>query len=268
MLNPDGVIYGNTRTSLIGADLNRRWSSPSPTLHPTLYHAKRLIQVLSEEREIALICDLHGHSIKKQVFMYGCRRHQAHWQSKKLNALIKLLPLGMDRKIDEFDIKKCHFRVTKDKEATSRVVFFSQLGIDRSYTLEASLYGPRSDGNTPMLEKDYENIGKTLCGQMITFINRRFFHRKLVQSLQIVHSLKPIPAITSQLPTQILEETEQSDTEAVKSPEREEEKNNFAVEDAINELSGYSLSVSSNSSSEVDTESSQSDDDYRKVNDT
>ena len=29
MLNPDGVIHGNYRTSLAGCDLNRRWKKPS-----------------------------------------------------------------------------------------------------------------------------------------------------------------------------------------------------------------------------------------------
>ena len=28
MVNPDGVIHGNYRTSLAGCDLNRRWSKP------------------------------------------------------------------------------------------------------------------------------------------------------------------------------------------------------------------------------------------------
>jgi murein tripeptide amidase MpaA len=28
MLNPDGVINGNYRTSLAGCDLNRRWKNP------------------------------------------------------------------------------------------------------------------------------------------------------------------------------------------------------------------------------------------------
>jgi len=28
MLNPDGVIYGNYRCSLLGVDLNRKWTKP------------------------------------------------------------------------------------------------------------------------------------------------------------------------------------------------------------------------------------------------
>jgi murein tripeptide amidase MpaA len=72
MLNPDGVIVGNYRTSLIGADLNRRWKVPSKTLHPTIFCTKRLIKDFARERKIELICDLHGHSRQKNVFMYGC----------------------------------------------------------------------------------------------------------------------------------------------------------------------------------------------------
>jgi murein tripeptide amidase MpaA len=34
MLNPDGVINGNHRTSLAGCDLNRRWAAPNKALHP------------------------------------------------------------------------------------------------------------------------------------------------------------------------------------------------------------------------------------------
>ena len=34
MLNPDGVVIGNTRACLLGTDLNRRWVKPSKFLHP------------------------------------------------------------------------------------------------------------------------------------------------------------------------------------------------------------------------------------------
>lgn len=40
MLNPDGVINGNYRCDLSGADLNRQWIDPSKKLHPTIYNAK------------------------------------------------------------------------------------------------------------------------------------------------------------------------------------------------------------------------------------
>jgi len=71
MLNPDGVINGNYRCSLAGCDLNRRYKYPSPLLHPTIYHVKKLARELAAERPLALYCDLHGHSRRKHVFMYG-----------------------------------------------------------------------------------------------------------------------------------------------------------------------------------------------------
>jgi hypothetical protein len=71
MLNPDGVINGNYRCSLAGCDLNWRWKYPSPILHPTIYSAKSLIKQFASERPLILYCDLHGHSRRKNVFMYG-----------------------------------------------------------------------------------------------------------------------------------------------------------------------------------------------------
>ena len=40
MLNPDGVVYGNYRCSLIGCDLNRKWKSPDRIFQPTIYYNK------------------------------------------------------------------------------------------------------------------------------------------------------------------------------------------------------------------------------------
>jgi murein tripeptide amidase MpaA len=71
MLNPDGVINGNYRCSLAGCDLNRRWKYPSEVLHPTVYHTKKLILKLATERNLALYCDFHAHSRRKNVFIYG-----------------------------------------------------------------------------------------------------------------------------------------------------------------------------------------------------
>ena len=46
VLNPDGVVVGNQRVNLSGADLNRRWDAPSKALHPTVYAAKSMIRQL------------------------------------------------------------------------------------------------------------------------------------------------------------------------------------------------------------------------------
>ena len=72
MLNPDGVISGNYRTSLAGCDLNRRWDEPSPTQHPTIFHARQLVERFARDRDVALFCDLHGHSRRFNIFCYGC----------------------------------------------------------------------------------------------------------------------------------------------------------------------------------------------------
>jgi len=71
MLNPDGVINGNYRCSLSGCDLNRRWKYPSDILHPTVYQTKNLIIKLANERPLALYCDIHAHSRRKNMFIYG-----------------------------------------------------------------------------------------------------------------------------------------------------------------------------------------------------
>mmetsp|Transcript_29855 Transcript_29855/g.45594 ORF Transcript_29855/g.45594 Transcript_29855/m.45594 type:complete len:104 (+) Transcript_29855:2915-3226(+) len=46
MLNIDGVIHGNHRTNLVGSDLNRKWSDPSPYLYPIIYATKNLAKMV------------------------------------------------------------------------------------------------------------------------------------------------------------------------------------------------------------------------------
>ena len=71
MLNPDGVVIGNYRCSLAGVDLNRSYNDPSRKLHPTIYYIKQMLRRFIEDRDVILYCDLHGHSRKKNIFMYG-----------------------------------------------------------------------------------------------------------------------------------------------------------------------------------------------------
>ncbi len=77
MLNPDGVIVGNYRCSLAGLDLNRVWQEPTPRLQPGVAALKALMKAFTAEREVVLFCDLHGHSRKMGIFMYGCEKRAA-----------------------------------------------------------------------------------------------------------------------------------------------------------------------------------------------
>ena len=75
MLNPDGVIIGNYRCSLTGRDLNRNYKTVLKEAFPSIWHTREMIKKLSQEREILLYCDLHGHSRKNNVFIYGCHNN-------------------------------------------------------------------------------------------------------------------------------------------------------------------------------------------------
>ena len=43
MVNPDGVIHGNTRAEITGVDPNRAWKRPSKTVTPVIHQIKRCI---------------------------------------------------------------------------------------------------------------------------------------------------------------------------------------------------------------------------------
>ena len=96
-LNPDGVINGHHRTwpacvyvcavvvsvdlvcgksksagcNLSGEDLNRHWTAPVKGGTPTVFYTKKLL-ALCKRRRVSVFCDFHGHSRKKNIFMFGC----------------------------------------------------------------------------------------------------------------------------------------------------------------------------------------------------
>ncbi|EPY82407.1 hypothetical protein CB1_000657002 [Camelus ferus] len=130
MLNPDGVINGNHRCSLSGEDLNRQWQCPNPDLHPTIYHAKGLLQYL---------------------------------------AAVKRLPLTLPKILSHiapaFCMSSCSFVVEKSKESTARVVVWREIGVQRSYTMESTLCGC-DQGKYKGLQigtRELEEMGAKFC---------------------------------------------------------------------------------------------------------
>ncbi|NXB45051.1 CBPC4 carboxypeptidase, partial [Leucopsar rothschildi] len=147
MLNPDGVINGNLRCSLSGDDLNRQWLAPSSQLHPTIYHAKGLLYYLrSIGRAPLVFCDYHGHSQKKNVFLYGCSIKETLWQAGCMvdTAVVtedvgyRTLPKILDKVAPAFVMNSCSFLVEKSRASTARVVVWKEMGVLRSYTMEST----------------------------------------------------------------------------------------------------------------------------------
>ena len=138
MLNPDGVVFGNNRCSLSATDLNRAWKKPSRALHPPVYYAKTMIRHEHTVREVAAFVDLHGHSRKFNIFMYGCD------DRRKPRPTVRVFPklLSWNRlggRYVSFD--DCSFSVRKGREGTGRVVVAREINIKNSYTLEATFCG-------------------------------------------------------------------------------------------------------------------------------
>ncbi|XP_077292800.1 cytosolic carboxypeptidase 1-like [Arctopsyche grandis] len=178
MLNVEGVINGCYRCGLTNEDLNRRWSRPSPILHPDIYHTKGLLEYMSRalKKPASVYCDFHGHSRKKNVFLYGCSPQQS-WCSKDaemtqpdgpLNYLC--LPAAMHHCCPSFSLGSCSFKIEREREATARVTVWRQLGVQLSYTLETSFCG-FDQGPYKGLQLNtghLKEIGKDLCTALAT----------------------------------------------------------------------------------------------------
>nr|XP_032800461.1 cytosolic carboxypeptidase 1-like [Petromyzon marinus] len=148
MLNPDGVASGAHRCALSGEDLNRQWRSPCPERAPTVYHSKGLLLYLASVGHTpAVFCDYHGHSSKKNVFLYGCSLRETLWYSElgancvsedsSYRTLARLLATSAPM----FSERSSRFLVERSRDATARVVAWRELGVRRSYTMETTYCG-------------------------------------------------------------------------------------------------------------------------------
>eukprot|EP00656_Telonema_subtile_P039563 TRINITY_DN4465_c0_g1_i4.p1 TRINITY_DN4465_c0_g1~~TRINITY_DN4465_c0_g1_i4.p1 ORF type:complete len:1052 (+),score=170.78 TRINITY_DN4465_c0_g1_i4:83-3238(+) len=171
MLNPDGVINGNYRTSIIGRDLNRQWRDPTLSKMPAIFNAKKLLANLSTQAAqndtgpVAFYIDLHGHSRAKGVFTYGCApKRGERTESEMLHATG--LPWLIAHNNPSFEFDSCTYNLSKSKASTARIVSYTQCGIAMSYTLEASFMGGLDDIHfTPdALELVGQDLGTSLLG--------------------------------------------------------------------------------------------------------
>lgn len=96
-----------------------------------------------EDCGVALYCDMHAHSRKHNIFIYGCENMKRHPDRRLLE---QVFPLMLHKNVaDKFSFENCKFRVQKNKEGTGRIVVWV-LGVTNSYTLEASFAGSTLGG--------------------------------------------------------------------------------------------------------------------------
>ncbi|XP_060592110.1 cytosolic carboxypeptidase 3-like isoform X5 [Ruditapes philippinarum] len=186
MLNPDGVIVGNYRCSLAARDLNRNYRHPKKESFPTVWHTKNMIETVMEKHEVVLYCDLHGHSRKHNVFMYGnnTATDDPDNNNNSNNGVVgaraflneRLFPWLMAQKSPEkFSFPFCKFNIKRCKEATGRVVMWRQFRILNSFTLEATFSGTAMNKNLAAEEcrhfniSDYMEMGHILCQSALEY---------------------------------------------------------------------------------------------------
>lgn len=106
MLNPDGVIVGNSRTSLAGKDLNRQYRTVIREIYPSIWYTKAMVKKLSEEVGVLMYCDMHAHSRRHNVFVYGCETKKG---DKKLSE--QVFPLMLHKNVsDKVSATECEHR--------------------------------------------------------------------------------------------------------------------------------------------------------------
>merc|ERR1719401_2453075 len=108
-------------------DLNRTFQNPHRKLHPTIWHLKERLQ----GRKVDLYLDLHGHSKREGIFLYG----GCFAAGDERNAEVRLLPRLCALGSEDFKLNRCIFSVQDCKVSTARLVAFLQMNVLRAYTV-------------------------------------------------------------------------------------------------------------------------------------
>lgn len=161
MLNPDGVVHGNYRCTLAGSDPNRKWKKTNKVSFPTIHFAKSLFKRLHNDKGVVFFCDLHGHSRKKDSFMYGCEK-------RTKPEISRIFPFIMSKICKYFSYPQCRFGQNRFMEGTSRISMWKDLKIPGVYTLESSFCGT-TDGQLFTVD-DYKKIGQDLLKSLIVYL--------------------------------------------------------------------------------------------------
>jgi len=166
MLNPDGVLFGNSRCNAGGQDPNRQWLSPTAASSPEVRALRQHIEDLPQGCYCCI--DLHGHSSKRGIFFYSCsygsgRKYRGSSDDANPTDL-KLLAQLAARESADVHLASCRSSMPSCKRKTLRCVLFNELKIKWVYTVEASVYAVHESAAQ---DKDDEDAGDTGVGDNV-----------------------------------------------------------------------------------------------------
>ena len=167
MMNPDGVIVGNSRTGFAGCDLNRRWSKPNEIIHPEIYYTKSLILNTALNQNISFVIDFHGH--------FGTYNSLFYCNHKENKKKCSLFPFLCSKLSNIISFQQSTFTMPKYKTSTERLSLFRELedlDNDNIVALETSFFGTYKS----IREKNYyfnskllNEIGRDVCLGMLSY---------------------------------------------------------------------------------------------------
>ena len=220
MMNPDGVLVGNSRTSFAGCDLNRRWGKPNEVIHPEVYNTKNMILKLSTQRNLAFVIDCHGH--------FGTFNSLLYCNYKDDKRVCKLFPYicGSLSKIISF--QQCTFSMPRYKLSTERIALFNELDDEDNnniVALETSFFGINRNGeysHTYFNSNLLKEIGRDICLGMLSYYYK--YENVVIEPnlFSNIETIKKLDVNMREFENEIIKEVNEDDEEIELNDEKSE----------------------------------------------
>lgn len=168
MINPDGVVLGNHRSSFLGRDINRAFEHPNSKLEPEPYALRKHIKNIQKEAfehgrfdKILSFIDVHSHANRKSIFMYG-----PHYPLHSSNYMkIRVIPKLMSERTPMFRFYSWKFKTEEYKENWARLSLWKDFKIKTSLTIESSFHGYLDENRETKVfnESNLQYFGQAFC---------------------------------------------------------------------------------------------------------
>ena len=116
------------------------------------------------DRDLIMYWDFHGHSRRKNVFIYGNSNNE-------IKEEVKLFPFILSKIWSSFSYQWSKFKVQRHKESTARITMWRLLNTNNVFTLEASFWGPniKDVKDYHFRSVDYKIIGLNFCQAILIY---------------------------------------------------------------------------------------------------